>query len=171
MSGPTEMKKNWLAIIHVAKTQFNMTDSDYRGLLKARYGVTSARDLAPAQGKDLIDYFKSLGFRAQGKNTTCTFCAPRPKREKISEDVVYTASPRQLALIRRLKDDIRWYTADGFQGWLKRYFNITEISLSTDASMVITGLKGLWRSQHKCRCSLMDRTSGKMKDTLRKSLA
>ncbi len=151
----TEMKKSWLAVIHVGKTQLNMTDSEYRDLLKKRYGVTTARDLAPAQGKDLIQHFKSLGFQPQDRRRVCTFCAPRPRREKIPEGVVYTASPQQLALIRRLKEDIRWYTVDGFKGWLRRYFGITEIRFSTDASMVIIALKGLWRSQHKCTCSLL----------------
>lgn len=153
----TEMKKSWLVVIHVGKTQLNMTDGEYRDLLKKRYGVTTARDLVPAQGKDLIEHFKSLGFRPRIREKMCTFCTPRPRRGKIPEGVVYTASPQQIALIRRLRDDIRWYTADGFKGWLKRYFGLTEIKVSTDASMVITALKGLWRSQHKCRCSLMDR--------------
>jgi hypothetical protein len=153
----TEMKKSWLVVIHVGKTQLNMTDGEYRDLLKKRYGVTTARDLVPAQGADLIEHFKSLGFQPWSRKKRCTFCAPRPRRDKIPENVVYTASPQQLALIRRLRDDIRWYTVDGFKGWLKRYFGLTEIKVSTDASMVITALKGLWRSQHKCRCSLMDR--------------
>ncbi len=151
----TEMKRTWLSLIHVGKTQLNMTDADYRDLLRERYGVATARDLAPAQGKDLIEHFKSLGFQPQEKRKTCTFCAPRPRRERIPEDVVYPASPGQLALIRRLREDIRWYTADGFKGWLRRYFDMTEIRLSTEASMVITALKGLWRSQHKCTCSLV----------------
>lgn len=152
----TEMKRSWLSLIHVGKTQLNMTDGEYRDLLKKRYGVTTAKDLAPAQGKDLIEHFKTLGFQPQTRERTCTFCAPRPCREKkIPEGVVYTASPQQLALIRRLKEDIRWYTVDGFKGWLRRYFGITEIRLSTDASMVITALKGLWRSQHKCTCRLI----------------
>lgn len=151
----TQMKKNWLAVIHVARVQLNLTDNEYRDLLKKRYGVTSARDLAAEQGKDLIDYLKSLGFRPLSRKRACTFCAPRPPRDKIPEDVVYSASPQQLAMIRRLRDDIRWYTVDGFKGWLRRYFGLTEIKVSTDASMVITALKGLWRSQHKCRCSLI----------------
>lgn len=158
MPGQTEMKRNWLAIIHVGKTQLNLTDGEYRELLKTRYGVTSARDLAPAEGKDLIEYFRSIGFQPHDKKKTCTFCAPRPRRERIPEDVVYSASPQQLALIRRLKDDIRWYTADGFTGWLKRYFGMTEIRLSTEASMVITAMKGLWRSQHRCTCSLIEKS-------------
>lgn len=161
MPGQTEMKKSWLSLIHVGKTQLNMTDSEYRELLRKRYGVITARDLAPAQGKDLIEHFRSLGFQPQERKKVCAFCLPRPQREKIPEGVVYAASPRQLALIRRLRDDIRWYGADGFNNWLRRYFGITEIKVSTDASMVITALKGLWRSQHKCRCSLMtDRITG-----------
>lgn len=149
------MKKNWLAVIHVAQTQLNLSDSDYRAILKERYGVRSAKDLLPSQGKDLIDYFKGLGFMPKERVKTCTFCAPRPPRETIPTNVVYSASPGQLSVIKRLRDDIRWQAVDGFTRWLKRYFGIIEIKTSIEASQVIYALKGLWRSQHKCCCSLL----------------
>jgi hypothetical protein len=149
------MKRNWLAFIHVAKTQLNLTDDVYRDLLKERYGVSSARDLLPGQGKDLIDYFKSQGFTPITKKKTCTFCAPRPPRETIPTNTIYPASPQQLSKIKRLRDDIKWRTVDGFYGWLKRYFDIREIKTSVEASQVIYALLKLWRSQHKCRCSLV----------------
>jgi len=148
------MKKKWLALIHVAQVQLNLTDEAYRSLLKQRYGVSSARDLEPSQGKDLIDYFKSIGFMPV-KRKTCTFCAPRPRREVIPTSIVYPASPQQLAKIKRLRDDITWRTVDGFKGWLRRYFDIREIKTSVEASQVIYALLGLWRSQHKCKCSLI----------------
>ncbi|NLW36254.1 MAG: DUF1018 domain-containing protein [Syntrophorhabdus aromaticivorans] len=151
----TLMKKSWLAVIHVAAVQLGLTDEEYRAILKRRYGVRSARDLTSAQGKDLIDYFKSLGFLPVRRVRTCTRCLPRPKRDAIPMDVVYPASPGQLAKIKRLRDDIKWWTVDGFSGWLKRYFNIERIQTSIEASQVIYGLLRLWRSQNKCKCSLI----------------
>jgi len=163
MQKNTEMKKNWLATIHIAKTWLNMTDDTYRAMLKTRYGVNSARDLTAAQGNDLMDYLRSLGFTPPAKKRRCTFCAPRPPREAIPENVIYPASQAQLATIRRLRNDIRWRTENGFKGWLKRYFKISSIQTSIEASMVITALKGLWRNQHNCRCSLV---TGRLKKVM-----
>lgn len=149
------MKKAWLALIHVAQVQLNLSDTAYRAMLKERYGVSSAKDLAPSQGEDLIDYFKGLGFTPVRKAKPCTFCAPRPPRETIPMNITYAASPGQLSMIKRLRNDIRWRTAAGFTRWLKKYFGIIEIKTSIEASQVIYALKGLWRSQHKCSCSLI----------------
>ena len=150
------MKKNWLAVIHVAQLQLNLSDELYRTILKERYGVNSAKDLAPAQGEDLINHFKTRGFKPLRRQKRCTFCAPRPPRETIPTNIVYPVSDQQMAMIQRIRDDIRWGTSDGFIRWLKKYFGIIEIKTSIQASQAIYALKGLWRSQHKCKCSLMD---------------
>jgi hypothetical protein len=153
--GKSEMKNNWLTVIHVAAVRLGLADEDYRAMLKQRYGVCSAKDLTAAQGKDLIDYFKTLGFVAVRRNKICKRCAPRPKREAIPTDVIYPVSTGQMAKITQLRKDIKWRTVDGFSGWLLRYFNIKKIQTSVEASSVIYGLMRLWRSQNKCRCSLI----------------
>jgi hypothetical protein len=164
MSAATAMKKKWLAVIHVAQAQLNLTDEAYRLLLKERYGVKSAKELLPDQGKDLIDYFKGLGFIATRKVERCTKCAPRPKREAIPTGTVYPVSQAQLAKIGRLKEDIRWKKEDGFSRWLLRYFNIRTIQTSTEASAIIWALLRIWRNQNKCRCVLVA-TGGKKRKT------
>ncbi len=151
----TEMKKEWLSVIHVAVSRLRLDDEEYRAILKGRYGVHSAKDLTPSQGQDLIDHFKSLGFVPIRRNKVCKRCLPRPKRAAIPANVIYPVSPAQLAQIKHLKNDIKWWTVDGFSGWLKRYFNITRIQTSTEASSVIHALLRLWRSQSRCRCSLI----------------
>lgn len=149
------MKKRWLALIHIAQMQLNLTDEAYRSILRERYGVKSAKKLTPAQGKDLIDHFKYLGFVPVRRNKICKFCIPRPKRDTIPTNTIYPVSPAQKAKIERLKKDIKWKTFDGFSRWLRRYFKIEEIRTSVEASSVIFGLLRLWRSEHKCHCSLI----------------
>lgn len=52
------------SLIHVAKTQLNMTDDDYRALLRRQGGVTSSRDLNEAGLSAVMAEFKRLGFVA-----------------------------------------------------------------------------------------------------------
>lgn len=155
------MKRSWLAVIHLARVQLSLSDAEYRLILKDRYGVKSAKDLTPDQGKDLVSHFRTLGFIPVPRNKPCKRCAPRPKREVIPAGVVYPASPGQLAKINRLKDDIEWRAADGFSRWLLRYFNIKVIQTSVEASSVIWALLKLWRSQHKCSCVLVNKRNAR----------
>jgi hypothetical protein len=50
------------SLIHVAKTQLNMTDDDYRALLQRVAGVTSSRDLDDKGLTAVMAEFKRLGF-------------------------------------------------------------------------------------------------------------
>lgn len=151
----TEMKKEWLAVIHVAAARLRLGDEEYRAILKDRYDVRSARDLSAIQGQDLINHFKSLGFTPIQRNKACKRCLPRPKRDAIPANVVYPVSPAQLAQIKQLREDIKWRSIDGFYGWLKKYFNLRLIQTSAEASSVIYALLRIWRSQNGCKCSFV----------------
>jgi phage gp16-like protein len=50
------------ALIHVAKTQIGMTDSEYRDLL-AGFGAASSRDLSHTKFDAVIKRFTDLGFK------------------------------------------------------------------------------------------------------------
>jgi hypothetical protein len=159
IAGETGMKKNWLAVIHVAKTQLSLTEEEYRDILKERFNVRSAKELTPEQGKDLMDHFKSIGFlpTRRGNGKACALCVPRTKRDPIPENVIYPVSPGQSAKIKQLKESIKWFTVDGFTAWLLRYFNIKKIQTSAEASAVIWALLKLWRNQRRCSCVLVNK--------------
>jgi transposase len=143
------------ALIHVAKSELGLADTVYRDILHVRFGKESCKDLTPAQAKDLIKYFKSLGFRVKGQGSQkCNLCVPRHRREKPPENVFYLVSEEQLAKIEHLKQDIKWRVWDGYQRWLEKYFKIERVRLSIEASVVIEGLKGMWKSQNKCGKSI-----------------
>jgi hypothetical protein len=141
-----------LAAIHIRKDQLRLDDETYRSLLHSRYGVSSAKELTAEQRRDLLDYFKS--FEAARSSSMCRLiCAPAEKR-LIPPGKVYAVSPGQLSTIKKIRDDIRWRARGGYEAWLWRYFRLKEIKTSIEAGQVIAGLKGLWRSQHGCKCGI-----------------
>lgn len=52
-----------LARIHIAKKELRLDEATYRGILRERYHLESAADLAPHQVADLISLFRAKGWR------------------------------------------------------------------------------------------------------------
>lgn len=139
--------------IHTAISRLLLDDQDYRALLKDRYGATTCKALTRAQGADLVHYFKTLGFGKEPKRKfDCWYCKPRPKDTRpIPEGVIYPVSSAQLAVIDELSRAIAWSDPAGFEKWLAKYFHISKVEWSPQASAVIVALKGLLRSRkQKC---------------------
>jgi hypothetical protein len=141
-------------LIHLARKQLGLDDDVYRVMLSLHYNVSSSKDLTYDQATDLIDHFKRLGFKIVIKpRTACSYlCEPRQKGIPLPENVVVLASPGQIAKLNHLIAGIKWRHADGFARWLKKFYGIDKIKYSLDASRVMEGLKGLWKSQHGCAC-------------------
>jgi hypothetical protein len=136
--------------IHTAKSFLGLSQPEYREMLRQRYGVSSSKDLTRKQGDDLIEHFRSMGFGRPKRKWTCTLCAPHQReRGPIPKETIYPASAGQLFLINELTKAVKWKAEDGYRRWLFKYFALTEIKWSPEASSVITALKGLLRSQHK----------------------
>ena len=53
--------------VHIAKKALGLEDEDYRAILSNRYGRMSSADLSDTQLVDLVEHFKSLGFKPQKK--------------------------------------------------------------------------------------------------------
>lgn len=92
-----------------------------------------------------------MGFGRQKRKWTSNLCMPRRKKESIPENVIYSASVAQLCVIDELKRAVKWHHPDGFRLWLKKYFDLSGTKTSPEASRVIVALKGLIRSQKKCK--------------------
>ncbi|MCE5256056.1 MAG: regulatory protein GemA [Spirochaetaceae bacterium] len=136
-------------LIHIALAQLKMGDEEYRTILDGHYGVTSSKDLSFAQAHELIEYFKSLGFKIKGRK--CGWCAPRIDRGRPADNVFFFISPGQARMINGLKEQVRWKSEDGYSRWLNKYYKIDVVRTSIQATRVIEGLKGLLRSQSNCR--------------------
>tara|TARA_R110000787_G_scaffold211281_7_gene321161 strand:+ start:125 stop:904 length:780 start_codon:yes stop_codon:yes gene_type:complete len=58
-------RRKLLGKVHIAKKQLGMDDETYRAILDARFGKTSSAKLRDPQLIDLIEHFKTLGFKHQ----------------------------------------------------------------------------------------------------------
>jgi phage gp16-like protein len=59
---------NKKAVIHIAKVQVGMSDVEYRDLLGS-VGATSSTELTQTGFKQVMEHFKSLGFKKKKKKT------------------------------------------------------------------------------------------------------
>lgn len=139
-----------IQLIHVAKSKLALDDAVYREMLMRMYKVESSKALTYEQAGSLIDHMKKMGFRIKAKRK-CGLCGPRPKRDKLPDNVVLLPSREQMLMIGHLKQDIIWKFHDGYSRWLMKFFGITVIKDSITASRVIEALKGLWKSQNPCQ--------------------
>jgi hypothetical protein len=119
MPARTEMKRTWLSLIHVGKTQLNMTDST-TGTSSGSATALRLPGTSPRPGQGPHRALQVPGVSAREKEEDLHLLRSQAAQGEDTENVVYTREPGQLALIRRLREDIRWYTADGFKGWLRR---------------------------------------------------
>lgn len=149
---PVDAKQ--IQLIHIAKGKLGLDDAVYREMLMRMFTVESSKALSYDQAGSLIDHMKKMGFRIKAKRK-CSLCGPRPRRDKLPDNVVLLPSREQMLMIGHLKQDIIWKVHDGYNRWLMKYFGVTVIKDSITASRVIEALKGMWKSQNPCqvKCS------------------
>lgn len=63
----TPYRRQLLGKVHIAKSALGLDDDTYRDLLKARTGKRSSAKCSNAQLVDLVEYFKTQGFRPKRK--------------------------------------------------------------------------------------------------------
>ncbi len=141
--------KKQIQIIHVARAKTGMDEDDYRLMLKGRYGKESSKDLSYGEAYDLIEFFKTLGFKLEPKRRERK--AKRPATGKLPGNVVLLASQEQLNLIELLKDRVAWRFSDGYERWLSKFLKAPSIRTAGEARKVIEGLKGLIENQYTGR--------------------
>lgn len=61
-------RRGLLAKIHIAVKELGLPDVHYKDIKAGRYGVESAADLSNLQLEDLVEYFKSLGWKPHRKS-------------------------------------------------------------------------------------------------------
>lgn len=82
-SDPVRTKE--LAAIHVARRNLALTEDSYRGLVGrfTKRRTESAGDMTPAERKDLIEYFRSIGFKPAKKKADGRRADRRPQAAKL----------------------------------------------------------------------------------------
>jgi len=143
------IERKQIQLIHVARAKVGMDKDDYRLMLKGRYGKQSSKDLSYGEAYDLIEFFKTLGFKIEPKKRERK--AKRPGVSKLPSNVVLLASQEQLNLIEILKERVAWRFSDGYERWLSKFLKASSVRTASEARKVIEGLKGLIESQYTGR--------------------
>jgi hypothetical protein len=133
---PTQCK-----IVHIAVAQLGLSDQIYRDILWSQHKALSCTDLNYHQASNLIDHFKTLGFRIK------TVGRAKHARRNTARNVTFLPSPDQIDMINSLAAQVAWKYADGFQRWLAKYLKISRIATSAQAQRAIEGLKGMLKNQ------------------------
>ena len=81
---PSKFKQSDLArreiqLIHVARQKVSMDEDTYRALLHDRFGVASSKDMDWKQRRELLDHFKTLGFKSTASQR------PAPAKDKVAQ--------------------------------------------------------------------------------------
>lgn len=129
--------------IHVAKARAGLDDDEYRGLLEARCGVRSSKELTRRQASELLaNAFGRPLPNPPGRQR------PRPKRErraKLPANVTMLATKAQRALIEELAERVEWREEDGLARWLRSSLGIGAARTAAEADAAIEGLKAMCR--------------------------
>lgn len=142
MQSEKQTDKTQVKLIHIAKTKLGLSDEQYRSIMIERYPgcFGSCKDLTYDEATDLINHFKSLGFKIITK---------KHGKKPTAPNMVQLVSPQQLAKIEHLKQDIRWHVHDGYLRWIKKYLKRDHITTSKEANNVIEALKGMLARQQR----------------------
>lgn len=123
-----------VSLLHVARRRLQLTDDDYRAVLRRLGGVESSRDLSDAGFAAVMDHFTALGFRS----TSC---------ERNLGIRVGMASPGQVALMRKLWHDYTNGEGDdrSLGKWLERSFGFAALRFVDQgtAPRIITALSAM----------------------------
>jgi len=132
-----------IRLIKIAQRQLGLSEEAYRSLLCSRYQNCfkgSCKELSYDQASDLIDYFKTLGFRIQKKRS-------RRKPPNMSTGL-FPGHP-MFKKIEHLRTDINWRYRDGFKRLAMKVIKKECPATTKEASMLIEALKGMKESQQK----------------------
>ncbi len=117
------MDKKKLALIHIIKKELNLSDLEYRKILKDAVGVVSAKDLDERKFKKLMSYFA------------------RSSHYQLNS---YGLTIRQKLYIKYLADQMNW-SQNHLSNFIRKYYHKPGIDNLTkkDAMKLIESLKNV----------------------------
>lgn len=116
-----DLARREIQLIHVARQKVSMDDDIYRALLHDRFGVASSKDMNSNQRSQLLDHFKTLGFKVIKSKTP----RPAPAKDKVAQ----VSKIRALLIALDNKPDAY---ADGMA---KHMFNVDRFEWCTSAQL------------------------------------
>ena len=120
-----------LAKIHIAKRDLKLTDPLYHGFLNVLFGQGSERDLTQEQVEELLEHFKSLGWKSEYTKSEMGRKQSEPKAPPPSHGSGRKpATMVQIGLIVYLWEHgpgIRHKSMQALEHFLKHHFHIAEL--------------------------------------------
>ena len=120
-----------LAKIHIAKRDLKLTDPLYRGFLNVLFGQGSERDLIQEQVEELLEHFKSLGWKSEYTKSEMGRKQSEPKAPPPSHGSGRKpATMAQIGLIVYLWEHgpgIRHKSMQALEHFLNHHFHIAEL--------------------------------------------
>jgi len=135
-----ELDGNQIAIIHIAKTQLKLTDEHYRYILSS-FGVSSSKDLSFSQFLSIMDIFKKLGFKNNGKKKKEK--SGMTEYEKAKNGI---ATEKQIAKIKAMwREKSREKTIPALESFVYRIVKKISLNILTynDVKKLIRALENL----------------------------
>lgn len=147
---PAPLTDKQLRAIRAGITWLAMPDETYRAML-AQYRrpggggpCTSTKHLTRAQARNLLTRLQLEGFPLHRP-----YAGHRPQHDGEPDAPITLATPAQRALIERLRAEIAWRVADGYDRWRQARLRIREVQTYHHAEAVIEGLKKLKEHGHE----------------------
>ncbi|KEH10314.1 hypothetical protein GY14_06225 [Delftia tsuruhatensis] len=140
------MTSNHIAAIHALKSKLQLTDDDYRALLRNLTGLASSKDMTAEQREAVRDHMQSLAVRAGVAKPT------RSRRNTFAQSKA-AATPRERkvwALWHQLYRDgkLRDNSAVSLNAFVQRTVSVSALRFATSAQLdtVIEALKA-WQQR------------------------
>lgn len=129
------LKRREIQLIHVARQKVGMDEDTYRALLHDRFGLSSSTDMDWRQRKQLLDHFKTLGFKVVPSKK-------RPQSRPLADDLQSTKI-RALWLELHTAGKVRNPDESALAAFVKRQTKVDALQWLTtkQASAVIEELK------------------------------
>lgn len=129
------LKAREIQLIHVARQKVGMDEATYRALLHDRFGLASSTAMDWKQRKQLLDHFKTLGFKAVPSKK-------RPQSRPLAGDPQSTKI-RELWLTLHTNGKVRNPDESALAAFVKRQTKVDALQWlnSAQASKVIEELK------------------------------
>lgn len=132
-----------IQLIKIAQKDLGLSDEEYRALLLERYDscfVGSCTELSFEEASDLIDYFKTKGFKVKKKR--------QPRKPPNMTTALFPGHP-MFKKIEHLKADITWRYLDGFKRLAMKVIKKERPATTKEAAKLIEALKGIKANQQK----------------------
>lgn len=128
------LKREQLAVIHVAKKELNLDDDTYREILRQTAGVASSKELDAQGFERLMTRLNQLGFKRKA-----------PKKPKMAKDGQALILPGQMELIASLYGRLGWTERDRRAGFNRRQIGKPWPQTRSEANKIIEALKAMLR--------------------------